>query len=107
MAKKLFVGNLSFQVDEASLKEHFGSIGEVLSVNIITDSATGRSRGFGFVEMTSEGDAERAIKELNGSDFMGRPLNVSEAREQRPRTGGGRGDRRGGFSRGQRKSGWR
>lgn len=107
MAKKLFVGNLSFQADEESMRELFSGIGEVLSVKIITDAGTGRPRGFGFVEMASEEDAQRAVESLNGSVFMDRQLSVSEAREQRPKTGS-QGARRGGFSKGPRRSGpWR
>lgn len=107
MAKKLFVGNLSFQADEDSLRELFSGVGEVVSAKIVTDGATDRARGFGFVEMASAEEAERAVKELNGTNFMNRQLNVSEAREQRPRTGGPGGERRGGFSKGPRKTDWR
>ncbi len=80
MNKKLYVGNLPL----------FGGDGrQVVSVRILSDRATGRSRGFGFVEMASADDAQKAIEALNGKDFMGRPLTVNEAREQAPRTGGG------------------
>jgi RNA recognition motif-containing protein len=108
MAKKLYVGNLSYQMTEDALKDVFSPIGEVLSAKIITDAATGRSKGFGFVEMASDEDADKAIAELNGTTVQDRALNVSEARPQtdrggrgggRPGGGGGRGGQRG-FDRG-------
>ena len=82
MSKKLFVGNLNYRVDEDTLKEVFAKIGEVDSVKIIKDLTTGRSKGFGFVEMTSGRDAEKAIATLNGTDLMERPLTVNKARPQ-------------------------
>lgn len=88
MPKKIYVGNLSYQTDEDSLKNAFDSIGEVLSVRIIKDP-TGRSKGFGFVEMTSDEDADKAISSLNGTDFMGRNILVNEARPQTDRGGTG------------------
>lgn len=104
MAKKLYVGNLSYNVTEDSLKEVFAAMGEVQSVRIITDAATGRSKGFGFVEMAADEDADKAIAALNGTAVLDRTINVSEARPQtdRPRTGGGggRGGQRSGFDRG-------
>jgi RNA recognition motif-containing protein len=94
MAKKLFIGNLPYSAEEGQLQVLFGNDGrQVVSVRILTDRETGRSRGFGFVEMGSEDDAQRAIEALNGHDFMGRPLTVNEARE-----GGGGGGGRGGRS---------
>ncbi|HET6514026.1 MAG TPA: RNA-binding protein [Thermodesulfovibrionales bacterium] len=104
MSKRLFVGNLSYKADEESLKGVFAEIGEVQSCKIITDAATGRSKGFGFVEMSSDADADKAIASLNGKTFMDRALTVNEARPQadRPRTGGG--GRRGSFDKGGRKS---
>ena len=100
MNKKLYVGNLPFTAEDAQLQALFGGDGrQVTSVRILQDKMTGRSRGFGFVEMATPEDAQRAIEALNGHDFMGRPLTVTEAREQEPRTGGngggggGRGDR--------------
>jgi RNA recognition motif-containing protein len=92
MAKKIYVGNLSYKADEESIRELFAQSGEVQSVKIITDTATGRSKGFGFVEMTSDEEGERAISSLNGTNFMDRALTVSEARPQKERTGdrGGR-----------------
>jgi cold-inducible RNA-binding protein len=96
MGKKIFVGNLPFNTTSADLESLFSGIGACESASVITDRETGRSRGFGFVEMSSASDAERAIAELNGHDIGGRQINVSEARA---REGGG-GDRRprGGFS---------
>lgn len=101
MNKKLYVGNLPFSAEEAQLTELFGADGrQVASVRILQDKMTGRSRGFGFVEMATPEDAQKAIDALNGHDFMGRPLTVNEAREQEPRTGGGGGY--GGGGRGDR-----
>ncbi len=95
MGKKLYVGNLSFNVDSEQLGSVFADIGNVDSANVITDRETGRSKGFGFVEMSTEAEAQDAIAKLNGQEFSGRALNVSEAKPQEPRTGGG-GPRRGG-----------
>ncbi len=112
MAKKLYVGNLSYQMTEDGLRDLFAAKGEVLSAKIITDAATGRSKGFGFVEMASDEDADKAITELNGTTVMERALNVSEARPQTDRGRGGRpGGGRGGsrdFDRGGRtRDNWR
>ncbi len=98
MSKNIFVGNLSFQTTSDELRELFSSYGNVTRAQVATDRETGRSRGFGFVEMSEGGD--EAIAALNGSNFGGRPLTVNEARprEDRPRTGGGAGG--GGGSRG-------
>ena len=89
--KKIYVGNLPWSATEADLRDLFAAIGEVLSTAVISDRDTGRSRGFGFVEM-EDGDAEKAISELNGRDMDGRPLRVNEAQE-RQRGGGGGGGR--------------
>ena len=94
MGTKLFVGNLSYSTTTADLETHFRAIGETTSVQVITDRESGRSRGFGFVEMASNEDAQRAIRELDGKELQGRAINVSEARERAPREGGGG---RGGF----------
>src|SRR3954454_7993683 len=103
MNKKLYVGNLPFTAEESQLQALFGSDGrQVASVRILSDHATGRSRGFGFVEMASPEDAQKAIEALNGHDFMGRPLTVNEAREQAPRTGAGGGGFGGSGGRGGR-----
>lgn len=90
MGKRLYVGNLSYRATEEGLRELFGQAGQVSSVKIITDAATGRSKGFGFVEMASDEEGEKAISELNGKHYMERTLNVSEARPQaqRERSGG-------------------
>lgn len=97
MGTKLFVGNLSYGTTSADLEAHFRQIGETTSAQVITDRESGRSRGFGFVEMASNDDAQRAINELNGKELQGRTINVSEARERAPREGGGGGRGRGGF----------
>ena len=94
MGAKLYVGNLPYNVTEDQLQQHFAQHGSVLSARIITDKFSGRSKGFGFVEMSSDQDAEKAISALNGTDFEGRNIVVSEARPQaprEPRSGGGGG----------------
>ena len=98
MTKKLYVGNLPFQTTEEDLSDIFSQAGNVESVRIITDRDTGRSRGFGFVEMGDE-DADKAIEQLNGTEMGGRPLTVNEARPQVNRGGGGGGGGRGGYDR--------
>ena len=102
MGKKLFVGNLSYDTTSEDLKELFAQAGTCESASVITDRATGRSRGFGFVEMSSDSEAERAMSELNGHELQGRKLTVSEARERSGGGGprrdfGGGGGGRGGF----------
>jgi RNA recognition motif-containing protein len=91
MATKLFVGNLPFTTTENDLQDHFAQAGAVVAVNIMQDRATGRSRGFAFVEMSSQEDASKAISMFHQKDFQGRPLTVNEARprEERPQGGGG------------------
>lgn len=100
MGNKLYVGNLSFRVTSEDLQEHFGAAGAVESANVVYDRETGRSRGFGFVEMADDDAATAAIAQFNGSDYDGRNMVVNEARprEDRPRGGGGGGgyDRGGG-----------
>ena len=86
MSKKLFVGNLSFNTTSGELEALFSEVGTCESATVITDRDSGRSRGFGFVEMSSAGDAEKAIAAINGREVGGRTLNVSEAKE---REGGG------------------
>jgi RNA recognition motif-containing protein len=102
MGKKIYVGNLSFSVNEEQLSSAFAQFGAVDSAKIITDRETGRSKGFGFVEMPVDSEADQAIEKLNGADLNGRNMNVSEARpqEDRPRGGG-----RGGFGGGSRGGG--
>lgn len=91
MSTKLYVGNLSFGTTEGDLKSLFESCGAVRSCSVIVDKFTGKSRGFGFVEMASPAEAQKAVSELHGKDCDGRPLTVNEARprEERPRGGGG------------------
>jgi RNA recognition motif-containing protein len=90
MGRKLYVGNLGFDVTQKDLEDLFAQAGACDSVAVITDRETGRSRGFGFVEMSSTGEAQRAIQQFDGQDFKGRPLKVNEAKE-REGGGGGRG----------------
>ncbi len=89
MATKLFVGNLSFNTTNADLEGLFGQVGTVSSVNIIMDKFTGRSRGFGFVEMNNAQEAQAAIERFNGHELQGRALTVNEAKPQESRSGGG------------------
>ena len=96
MAKKLYCGNLAYETTEGNLSELFGGIGEVVSVNLITDRMSGRSKGFAFVEMAEYDAAQQAINELNGKQVDGREIKVAEARpqrEQRDNRGGGGGYR--------------
>jgi RNA recognition motif-containing protein len=92
MGKKIYVGNLPYSATDQSLNDAFASHGGVTSARIIMDRDSGRSKGFGFVEMTTDSDAQRAIESLNGSNMDGRALNVSEAKPQAPRE-----NRNGGF----------
>ena len=106
MGKKLYIGNLPFSADDQALTDLFSQFGEVESARIVTDRDSGRSKGFAFVEMSSESQATTAIEKLNGTDFSGRSINVSEAKPMAPREnrGGGRGGfggGRGGFSGGR------
>ena len=101
MAKKLYVGGLPYSTTNDELKDHFSAAGSVESATIIMDKMSGRSKGFGFVEMSSDEEAQNAISMFNGKDFGGRNLTVNEARpmEERPQRSGGGG---GGFNRGRR-----
>ena len=104
MGKKLYVGNLSYDVTDGTLSDNFSQCGTVDSAKVITDRDSGRSKGFGFVEMSSEEEAQKAIEMFDGADFMGRPMKVNEAQPQQPRSGGfggGRGGRGGGGGRGR------
>ena len=97
MAKKLYVGGIPYSTTEDELKAAFAEIGEVTSSAIIIDKMTGRSKGFGFIEMAKDADADKAIAEMNGKDFQGRTLTVNEARpleERAPRREFGGGNRR-------------
>lgn len=96
MSAKLYVGNLSFNTSTQELEEMFGEFGTVESTNIIEDRETGRSRGFGFVEMSSKAEGENAIASLNGKEIDGRALTVNEAKPREDRGGGGGGNRGGG-----------
>lgn len=104
MGKKLYVGNLSYEMNESSLSQLFAEHGTVESVAIVTDRDTGRSRGFGFVEMSGNAEAQAAIAALNGQEHGGRTLTVNEARPREGGGGGGGGARRNGrdsFGRGR------
>lgn len=105
MATKLYVGNIPFKATEDDVRTLFARVGEVASVNLITDPHTGMLKGFGFVEMASEADAQKAIRELNGTMFMERPLTVNEAKPPKPREQRGFGGGRGGFGGGGNRSG--
>lgn len=103
MGKKLYVGNLSYDADQSDLQSWFGEFGTVESANIISDRETGRSKGFGFVEMASDAEAQAAITGLNGQDCGGRAIRVNEAKPQENnRRSGGGGGGRGGFGGGGR-----
>ena len=110
--KNIFVGNLSFNTNEDELRQIFEGYGQVDRVSILTDRETGRSRGFGFVEMSSDEDGEKAIAALNGSQIGGRTINVNEARPKTERGGGGgggfrdRGERGGRGGGGGRRERW-
>jgi len=108
MSMKLYVGNLSFQTSSNDLQELFTQAGTVESANVVEDRDTGRSRGFGFVEMSSKEEGEAAIQQFNGKELGGRPLTVNEARpreDRRPGGGGGRGGFGGGGGRGGNRGG--
>jgi RNA recognition motif-containing protein len=96
MSTKIYVGNLSFNTSTQDLEDMFGEYGTVQSTNIIEDRETGRSRGFAFVEMSSNEEAQAAIAALNGKDMDGRSLTVNEAKPREEGGGGGRGGNRGG-----------
>ncbi len=104
MGKRIFVGNLPFSATDQVLMDTFAQYGTVESAKVITDRATGRSKGFGFVEMATDAEALVAIEKLNGADYEGRTITVNEAREMQPREGGGggRGGRPGGGGGGYR-----
>lgn len=95
MGKKLYVGNLSYQTSSSDLETLFAPFGTVASAQVIEDRQSGRSKGFGFVEMGTDQEAQAAIQGLNGKDRDGRPLTVNEARPREERGGGGRGGRGG------------
>ncbi|HLD99603.1 MAG TPA: RNA-binding protein [Bdellovibrionota bacterium] len=100
MGKKLYIGNLPFSATEQVLTDTFTQCGKVESVKIITDRDSGRSKGFGFVEMSSEAEAQDAIKKFNGANYEGRPMTVNEAKPMVPR------ESRGGFGGGRSNAGF-
>ncbi len=102
---KLYVGNLSFQTSSYELEELFASVGTVESATVVEDRETGRSRGFGFVEMSSQAEGEAAIAEFNGKEVSGREIKVNEAKPREDRGGGGRGGYGGGGGGGHRGGG--
>lgn len=104
MAKKLFVGGLSWDTTDSTLSDFFSKAGTVISANVIVDRYTGKSKGFGFVEMSTEEEAEKAKQELNGQSLDGRAIAISEARPQQPRENNFSG---GGFGGGRRDNGRR
>jgi RNA recognition motif-containing protein len=106
MGRKLYVGNLSYNVGEAELHALFGQIGEVETVQIVRDRATGQARGFAFVEMRTDADAQRATTELNDKEHEGRRLTVNEARPKPAYGGGGGGFGGGGGSRRRTEPRW-
>lgn len=91
MGRKLYVGNLPYSITEQALQETFSQVGTVDSAVMIMDRDTGQSKGFGFVEMSSDSEAQKAIAELNGASIDGRQIKVNEARPKAPRGGGGGG----------------
>ena len=97
MGKKLYVGNMSYEVDSSALEALFAPHGTVESAQVITDRDTGRSKGFGFVEMSTDAEAQAAIAAVNGQEHGGRALTVNEAKPKENRTGGGGGGGRGGY----------
>ena len=101
MGRRLYVGNLSFNTTDSALQEHFGKAGTVTSVSLITDKFNGRSRGFAFVEMSTDEEAQNAITNFHGKDLDGRELTVNEARPREDRPSGGGGG--GGFGGGRRE----
>lgn len=102
MTKKLYVGNLPYNTSETDLRALFEQVGEVAEATVITDRETGRSKGFGFVEMATEEGAQEAIRKYNGYEMNNRPLTVNEARPREERSGGGGGGYGGGRRGGDR-----
>ncbi len=101
MGRKLYVGNLGYGVSSSDLEQLFTQHGTVESAQVIEDRSTGQSKGFGFVEMGSDAEAQAAITALNGKDHGGRPMTVNEAKPRAPRSGGGYGGGGGGYGRGR------
>jgi RNA recognition motif-containing protein len=97
MSKKLYVGNLSYQTTDRDLETAFAQAGEVVEAVVIMDRDSGRSKGFGFVEMADDASADAAVLRFNGTELDGRTLKVAEAKPREPRSGGGSGGGRGGY----------
>ncbi|HJR07857.1 MAG TPA: RNA-binding protein [Pyrinomonadaceae bacterium] len=106
MSMKLYVGNLSFQTSSEDLQELFAQAGTVESASVVEDRETGRSRGFGFVEMSTSEEGAKAIEQFNGKDVNGRSLNVNEAKPREDRGGRGGGGGRGGYGGGGNRGGY-
>jgi RNA recognition motif-containing protein len=106
VGKKLYCGNLSYGVTSSDLEQLFAQFGEVQSAEVISDRETGRSKGFGFVEMSTEAGAQAAIEGLHDVEHNGRPLTVNEAKPREPRSGGGGGGGRGGYGGGGGRGGY-
>ena len=106
MNKKLYVGGLPYSTTQDSLRDGFAAAGNVESAIVITDKMSGRSKGFGFVEMASDEGADKAIETWNGNEFEGRKLTVNEARPMAPRTDSPRGGNGGGYGGGNRGGNW-
>ena len=107
MGQRLYVGNIPFSAGEAELRDLFAEVGQVENVHVVTDRATGRPRGFAFVEMATDGDAQKAITDLDQKEFQGRRLAVNEARPRAPRSGPGPGPGpEDGFDGGRREPRW-
>ena len=102
MAQKLFIGGLSFSTTSDGLREFFAQCGDVAAASVVTDQFSGRSRGFGFIEMSTAEEAGRAVAELNGRELDGRNLKIEVAKPKAPAASGGRGDGFGGGNRGPR-----
>jgi RNA recognition motif-containing protein len=105
MGNRLYVGNLSFNTTTDTVREVFSQMGQVTDVHLVMDRDTGRPRGFGFVTMSTDAEAQKAIQEINGKNVDGRPLRVNEA-EERPQRGGGGGGGRGGGGGGRGGGRW-
>ena len=106
MGRRLYVGNIPFTAGEDELRELFSKVGQIESVHVVTDRATGRPRGFAFVEMVNDDDAQKAINDLDQTEFQGRRLAVNEARPRAPRPGPGPGPEDAGFDGGRREPRW-
>ncbi len=102
MGKRLYIGNLTYNTTSSDLQRIFSPFGTIVSAEVIQDRESGRSKGFGFVEMGTDEEAQAAIQGVNGQDHDGRPLTVNEARPKEERGGGGRGGRGGGYGGGRR-----